>query len=671
VVFALTLRPPSPDDIPEPALEPYIGAAEELAVGTTGEVTSDVGRSLQIIPGVDAIRRGGTGFDPLVRGLAETNVAVFVDGARHFAADPFRADPPTSHFDAPFIDRVEIIKGPFALTRGAGALSAISLHSVLDGPAPERLRTTIQTGHETNRQALETAATVRGGRRNLSFGFHGAFQRGDDYESGNGATVPAHFRAWNARGRAGYRLNDISTLSVAGGHQRRDQTDEPALPLGNAISTVTDLSGRYALAAPRSVLRSFDFSFYWNRATNILRDDGRFARACPAFIQPPEPLGTSLHATLTTFGGRAAGQIVTDDGITLEVGTDFFETRHRATLRTNHELTGALVDEDRILPRVRISDIGLFLRGTKEWHRVIISAATRLDLVTADAASASVFFLQNAAKNVLNPDRLDRNESNLSLSTSLSFPLSRAWTVSTGLGSIIRTANAFERYADRFPSSRSFRTVEVLGRPDQEPVRATEVDLSVAGRYPNVRVDAHAFSRPVSDYTTFLPTDLPSRDSTDRVFRYRNGEGRFRGAEAAAEVDVPGLPVTVRASGSYLWGKDVTLDEPAFGVSPARANIGFRYRDSRFLGGATVRLSGRQNRVSIFRDEPPTRGYATADVFAGIRVERNDHAATVSLGIDNVLDRFYTVHTSALDAVTQVQLSEPGRSFYVRARFDW
>ena len=52
-------------------------------------------------------------------------MAVLVDGTRTFAAGPARMDSDLSHVSPDAIQSLEVVKGPYALTWGAGALAAV------------------------------------------------------------------------------------------------------------------------------------------------------------------------------------------------------------------------------------------------------------------------------------------------------------------------------------------------------------------------------------------------------------------------------------------------------------------------------------------------------------------------------------------------------------------
>lgn len=82
-----------------------------------------------MVSGVDAVRRGTIGIDPVVRGLREIEVGTYLDGTRIFLAGPGRMDSPLSHLDPSAIQSVQVVKGPYALTWGAGNLSAIKVET--------------------------------------------------------------------------------------------------------------------------------------------------------------------------------------------------------------------------------------------------------------------------------------------------------------------------------------------------------------------------------------------------------------------------------------------------------------------------------------------------------------------------------------------------------------
>jgi iron complex outermembrane recepter protein len=307
----------------------------------------------------------------------------------------------------------------------------------------------------------------------------------------------------------------------------------------------------------------------------------------------------------------------------------------------------------------RLTDVGLFAKADHPLGPLSASGTIRVDHVRADADSASAFFAENATAD------LASTETNLSGALTLSLPVTSRWSLSGGVGSVVRTADANERFSDRAPSKRAQIGAEFLGDPGLRPERSTQVDLWVDARYPRWATSVNVFWQRIDDAITIEATDLPrmSPMSAPTVFRYVNGDARYRGAEVSGEVSLTGA-VTVSASTAHLWGEDLTLDEPALGVSPWRADLGVRWEPA---ADAFFQLSGRtvasQDRVSTTRGESSTPGYETVDVHAGVPLPGGVMAR---FGVDNLFDRAYTNHLNARNPFTGFAVPEPGRVIFAR-----
>ena len=106
--------------MPEVATE-LVSPASEIE----RRVAQDLAQSLRSHAGVTALRRGAINLDPSVRGLYAEQIGVFVDGTRTFAAGPARMDSALSHISPHALQSLRVVRGPYALTWGAGTLSAI------------------------------------------------------------------------------------------------------------------------------------------------------------------------------------------------------------------------------------------------------------------------------------------------------------------------------------------------------------------------------------------------------------------------------------------------------------------------------------------------------------------------------------------------------------------
>jgi len=95
------------------------GTVEQLAE-YDNQAIIDAGDLLTRFPGFSAIRAGGHGVDPVLRGMAQTRINLLQQGAFLHGAGPNRMDSPGSYTEPFGWDEIQIIKGVETLTFGSG-----------------------------------------------------------------------------------------------------------------------------------------------------------------------------------------------------------------------------------------------------------------------------------------------------------------------------------------------------------------------------------------------------------------------------------------------------------------------------------------------------------------------------------------------------------------------
>lgn len=648
-IEVLVLRPdPSPDVRMEEA---------ELQE----ENPHDIGAVMRTLPGLDAIRRGGLGLDPVVRGLRDTQVGAYVDGMRTLPGGPGGMDTPLSHVDPSAIKGLEVMKGPYALTWGAGNMSAIRVETQGLPPrdAPP-VSGRFRAGYDTNLSARETSLELNGSTSGVAYTASGAWRDGGDYTSGAGLVTPSDFTSGEVRGRLGLFTGPASTLTLSGWYQDQRDIDYPGRPMNADFFETYNGSVRWQHRPTSGVVQSVDAMAYVYAVDHAMNNDGKPTALPNPDRMPPFPMDMVTVAGNEMVGGRVATEFTPGGDWTLELGADGYTALHDASGTMANRDTETLMMERVIWGGARITNIGAFVKGDRSLGPFTASGTVRADRVEADADSASSFFLENASS------ELASTETNLSGALTLTLPMSSRWSLSGGVGSVVRTADANERFSDRSPSKRAQVGAEFLGDPGIRPERSTQADLWVDARYTRWAGSLNLFWQRIDDAITIEETDLPRRSamSAPTVFRYVNGDARYRGMEASGRLAVSNA-VTVSASTAYLWGEDVTLDEPALGVSPWRGDVGVRWEP--VADGAFVRVTGRavadQKRVSTTRGEAVTPGYQTADIHAGLPLPGGVMAR---LGVNNVFDEAYANHLNARNPFTGVAVAEPGRVFFAR-----
>lgn len=631
----------------------------------------DLGAALRHLPGAGASRQGPLGLGPNVRGLTEAEVGAYIDGIRSFAGGPLRMDSPLSHIDPTAVAQMEVVKGPYALAQGAGLMSTIRMETKAGEPGTNTSGQ-LQSGFRANGSAAETAGTLTGSLFGIGYRMHGAYRTGEDYTAGDGQSVPAAYTSGGVRGAFVYPLSSASTLTVDGGYQDQRDIQYPGLPL-NAESFETGQGHvHYQLQQEGSALRALDVQAYAAQTLHRMTNEGKPTAEGDAFGAPQD---IAVNAELQNVGGRVATDWAPAPRWRMQVGGDVYHTYRDATRSLVTILPGGSIvppfyDSNQVWPGVTITDAGVFATVTRPLGMVEVFAATRADVVWADAERPSATFLDNAS---VRPDQLSTTDTNLSGALTLTVPLAERWTLVLGGGSVARTADAMERYADRFTASRGQANVEVQGNPTLDPERSTQGDIWVEGNYERFNLRVNAFGRHLSNYITLEPTGidplLPS--SPEPVFRYVNGTATFWGGEVQGQYVVNPL-LTLQAQGSYLWGEDETLDEPALGVYPLSADVNARieapFSETLFME-TTVHWAAEQDRVATTRGEVPTDGYTTLDLRLGFTPISG---ATFTVAVENLTDVTYAHHLNAqnpfAEGPDEARILEPGRTLNVHLR---
>jgi len=156
----------------------------------------NLGDVLNGVPGVHADTFGGGASRPVVRGQTSPRLKMLSDGGSVLDASDISPDHAITA-DPLLAQRVEVLRGPATLLYGGGAIGGVV--NVLDNRIPTAIP---QTGSEGfialrgNTVAKEHAGafgtTVRA-TDNIALHLEGSLRDTDDYEAGNGDTIPGTF----------------------------------------------------------------------------------------------------------------------------------------------------------------------------------------------------------------------------------------------------------------------------------------------------------------------------------------------------------------------------------------------------------------------------------------------------------------------------------------------
>ena len=724
VAVAITLEVGSfAQEVSVTALMPEV-ATEVVAPASEIErrVVQDLAQSLRSHPGVTALRRGAINLDPSVRGLYAEQIGVFVDGTRTFAAGPARMDSALSHVSPHALQSLRVVRGPYALTWGAGALSAIQAETFKPAFGAGGFRVGGRAGYNygSNGGANDGFASLYGSSDRVRFTFQHNTRTGGDYRDGNGDTVEGEYESFDTRWDLGARLGRRTLLEYSGGFQRQNDIDYPGRLLDATFFETQSHALAFSHAPAAGVLTELAARAYVNRKDHLMNNDGKPTAVRNRRRTPPFPIRVDLPASADTVGGRFHAALATGP-LRYKVGFDAYQLRQNATQTISDRDTGD-VHHDRhpVWPAATLTNAGGYAQVLVDRGRSTLGATVRIDREQAAVGQVTSFFARHAvpgygldeahgrfrcvtaqcvtpppgqgthghgahgqqgrgmnghdthghghgAAVLVSGDPFAQTNTSVSAAASASLRLTDYWQVTLGAGRAVRSPSALERYADRFPAVKFQTAAEFVGNPHLVPEKSLELNVGTMLRAAGATVALDVFVRNVDDYITVahdpnLAQRLPL--SPDQLFRYVQADAaRFAGFDLTAATAV-GPWVDVRGGWSYVRADDLLFDEPLFGVPPFEQQVALDVHDparTRWVE-LLVTSTSAQARVASARFEAPTDGWTTIDLMGGVRMREG---LTLRAGVQNLTDRYYVNHLNSFDPFTRLRIAELGRSVYV------
>ena len=704
--------------MPEVATE-LVAPASEIE----RRVVQDLAQSLRSHPGVTALRRGAINLDPSVRGLYAEQIGVFVDGTRTFAAGPARMDSALSHVSPHALQSLRVVRGPYALTWGAGALSAVQAETFKPAFGAGGFRVGGRAGYNygSNGGAGDGFASLYGSSDRLRFTFQHNTRTGGDYRDGNGDTVDGEYESFDTRWDLGARLGRRTLLEYSGGFQRQNDIDYPGRLLDATFFETQSHALAFSHAPASGVLTELAGRAYVNRKDHLMNNDGKPTAVRDRHRTPPFPIRVDLPASADTVGGRFHAALATGP-LRYKLGFDAYQLRQNATQTISDRDTGD-VHHDRhpVWPAATLTNAGGYAQVLVDRGRSTLGATVRIDREQAAVGQVTSFFARSAvpeyglddvhgrfrcvtaqcmttmdrgmhghgmhgqgtqghgidghgthdhghgAAMLVSGDPFAQTNTSVSAAASASLRLTDYWQVTLGAGRAVRNPSALERYADRFPAVKFQTAAEFVGNPHLVPEKSLELNVGTTLRAAGATVALDVFVRNVDDYITVahdpnLARRLPL--SPDQLFRYMQADAaRFAGFDLTA-TSAFGPWVDVRGGWSYVRADDLLFDEPLFGVPPFEQVYAVDLHNparTRWVELLVTNTSA-QARVASARFEAPTDGWTTMDLMGGVRMREG---LTLRAGVQNLTDRYYVNHLNSFNPFTRLRIAELGRSVYV------
>ncbi|WP_337961742.1 TonB-dependent copper receptor [Pseudomonas sp. Gutcm_11s] len=626
---------------------------------------SDATDYLKTIPGFSAIRSGGSNGDPVLRGMFGSRINLRTNGGLMLGACPYRMDAPSSYISPETFDKLTVIKGPQTVLWGPGA----SAGTVLFEREPERfgelgsrLHASVLAG--SNGRFDKVLDGALGGEQGY-LRFTGNQAQADDYEDGDGDTVPSRWKKWNGDLAIGW-TPDADTLIELSAGRGDGEARYAGRGMDGAQFERESLGLRFEKSNLGGVLDKLEAQLYYNYADHIM--DNFSLRVPDPTSMMAGPMASQVDRR--TVGGRFAGTFVWTD-VELVAGVDALRSEHRERNSDYDMMSDTYTDTDRFpwSKDAVMHNYGAFAELTwqvAERRRVVSGA--RLDRASAKDYRQSIGGMMMSMPNPTAdetraetlPSGFARYEYDLAGSPT---------TLYAGLGHVQR----FPDYWELFSPSRG-PAGEVNAFDGIEPEKTTQLDFGVQYAGEGLQAWASGYVGQVRDYILFDYSAGAMGGS-----RADNIDARIMGGELGVAYDLSHHWKT-DATLAYAWGKNSSDGEALPQMPPLEARLGLTYEQGAWSTGALWRLVAAQNRVDegkgnvVGQDFGSSAGFGVFSLNGAYRFSDN---VKLSAGVDNLFDKDYAEHLNlAGDAgfgypADPVAIDEPGRTLWAKVDFDF
>ncbi|MGL4317225.1 MAG: TonB-dependent copper receptor [Pseudomonas sp.] len=628
---------------------------------------SDATDYLKTIPGFSAIRSGGSNGDPVLRGMFGSRINLRTNGGLMLGACPYRMDAPSSYISPETFDKLTVIKGPQTVLWGPGA----SAGTVLFEREPEqfgelgsRIHASVLAGSNGRFDKVLDGAV---GSELGYLRFTGNQAQADDYQDGDGDTVPSRWKKWNGDIAVGW-TPDADTLIEFTAGKGDGEARYAGRGMDGAQFERESLGLRFEKSNLGGVLDKVEAQLYYNYADHVM-DNFSLRDPDPSSMMPM-PMASQVDRR--TVGGRFAASFKWTD-VELVSGVDALRSEHRWRNSDYDMMSDSYIDADQFAwdKDAVMHSYGAF--GELTWHtaeRSRVVSGARLDRASAKDYRASEW---SGMMQVANPTEGDTRADTLpSGFARYEHDLADSpTTLYAGIGHVQRFPDYWELFSAGSGPAGADNAFDGI-----KPEKTTQLDFGLQYASDDLQAWASGYVGQVRDYILFsYSTDMMGMSSSQAD----NIDARIMGGELGVAYDLDQHWKT-DATLAYAWGKNSSDGEALPQMPPLETRLGLTYQRDAWSAGALWRVVAAQNRVDTGKGNVVGQDFGNSagfGVFSLNGAYRFSEHFKLSAGVDNLFDKDYAEHLNlAGDAgfgypADPLAIDEPGRTLWTKLDMDF
>ncbi len=606
---------------------------------STDLLSHDAGKFLNSIPEINGIKKAGNyATDPVLRGFKYEQLNLIIDGGMNSVnACPSRMDPASSQISMNMVKEAEIYKGPYFFRYGSALGGTINFKTFdpeySDVP---KVKGRLSLGYESNGNVFRNEGLVTVSAKKSSWDLFGSYQKGDDYNDGNGDKVPSGFERYNFGTKGSYKWNDNNTTVLQINTNQGRNIEFAALSMDLIYDKTWMVQLKHLAEFTGQTLHHINFNSYFSNVNHSMGTPNRL-------------MVSDVEAN--TYGARVELMFMKNKS-TFYSGFDY---KHEASENTGMTMPAMMPMRDGSSWQDSFIDqVGWFNEFNYTLKKGRLSASLRIDYNTADAKEMAKLFESLYG---------DMKSSNLNHSISLGYSrnLDKHNNLSVWLGRAQRSGSLTERFINRFPVG--IDAYEIVGNPNVKAETNNQADLVYTYKKENLYFQIDGFYSYMQNFISGVvnPSIMSYSMTSPGVRQIENIKKAFRtGVEASFNWQfLPNFRTEMAIA--YTYAKDLTTHDPLPEIAPLDFRWKFETNLKPVVLAINYRFVAEQNRINSNFGEMKTASFNLFDIDAKYNVFHN---AYLIGSVTNLLDRAYAEHLSrTLSTDKSKRILATGRSF--------
>jgi iron complex outermembrane receptor protein len=607
--------------------------------------TSSTEDILSRLSGVNLMRRGSYGMEPMVRGFSGGQINLTIDGMKIFGACTDRMDPASSYIEPGNLKSISLS------TTATGAMFGSNIGGSLDFKLaeatlnPDREFTgNFATSYASVSQATNNLLQLNYGKERWAMRLSGIYRKAQNYKSADQTVAFTQFEKLNLNLSGKYQLGEHSYLRADILADEGRDMGYAALPMDVAYAKARIFSLSYRTHIDAPVFEYLEAKVYGNRIKHAMDDTQR----------PLAPIHMDMPGWSNTSGAYAETLLKWKKDHRLTVRTDAYRNLSRAEMTMYPQNSAPMFMLT--WPDSRRNVVGFFARD--EWtlnDKSALNFNARLEY----ASSVITNDFGRRQMEVFNY-KLDKpNERFLkNFSADYNHQLSSKFYTSFSFGFAERLPTVSEWYG--FYLFNAFDGYDYIGNPNLNPEQSIQGELTLGYKTSDAQVSFTAFNNYIKDYIigAIKPDYQVMTIGARGVKEYQQLEhADLRGFELNINAKI-GDHLHWISNARYTYGRDYAGGALPL-VSPFKILSSVKYSFKTFGFQLENDWAASQSRVSRIMGEQVTPAFTVWNIRSSYQHKLKKNNVEVNAGIENLFNRFYHEH------LDWGQIPRPGRNFYV------